>query len=66
MPKSVSWYRVDGACDNGDHFGGESVEYKLKRSSTKECYKQCRHVKFKGTIAKWPVHKQTHRTTQNT
>ena len=30
----------------------------------KECCKQCRHVKFKGTMIKWPIQKQTHRTTQ--
>jgi len=26
--------------------------------------KQCRHVKCKGTMTKWPVQKQTHKTTQ--
>jgi len=36
----------------------------MKRCSKKECCKQCRHVKFKGTMTKWPVYKQTHRTTQ--
>ena len=30
----------------------------------KEYCKQCRHVKFKDTMTKWPVHKQLHRTTQ--
>ena len=30
----------------------------------KECCKQCRLVKFKGTMTKWPVQKQTHRTAQ--
>jgi len=30
----------------------------------KECCKQCRYVKFKGTMTKWPIQKQTHRTTQ--
>jgi len=39
-------------------------EYKLKRCSKKECCKQCRHVNFKGTMTKWPVHRKTHRTTQ--
>jgi len=39
-------------------------KYKLKRCAKKECCKQCRHVKFKDTMTKWPVHKQTHRTTQ--
>jgi len=29
-----------------------------------ECCKQCRDIKFKGNMTKWPVHKQTHRTTQ--
>jgi len=43
---------------------GSVVEYKFKKCSMKECCKQCRYVKFKGTITKWPVHKQTHRTTQ--
>ena len=41
-------------------------KYKLKRSLKKEYCKQCRLVKFKETMTKWPVHKQTHRTTQNT
>ena len=30
----------------------------------KECCKHFRHVKFKGIMTKWPVQKQTHRTTQ--
>ena len=30
----------------------------------KECCKQCRHVKFKGTVSKWTVQKPTNRTTQ--
>jgi len=30
----------------------------------KECCKQCRHVKFKGTRTKWPVHRKTHTTIQ--
>ena len=36
----------------------------MKRCSKKECCKQCRYVKFKGTMTKWPVQKPTHRTTQ--
>ena len=32
----------------------------------KECCKHCRHVKFKDTMTKWPVHRKTHRTIQNT
>ena len=36
----------------------------MKRCSKKECCKQCRNVKFKGTMTKWPVQKLTHRTTQ--
>ena len=28
--------------------------------------KQCRQVKFKGTVTKWPMQNQTHRTAQNT
>jgi len=39
-------------------------QYKLKRWSKKDCCKQCRYVKFKGTMTKWPVQKLTHRTTQ--
>ena len=35
----------------------------MKRCSKKKCCKECRHVKFKGTITKWP-YKNTHRTTQ--
>ena len=39
--------------------------YKLKRCLKKECCKQCRHVKFKGTMTKWPVQKiYTRRTAQ--
>jgi len=37
--------------------------YKFKRCSKKECCKQCRYVKFKGSMTKWPVQKQTHRST---
>ena len=37
---------------------------KLKRCSNNECCKQCRYVKFKGTMTKWPVQKLTRRTTQ--
>jgi len=29
-----------------------------------ECCKQCRYVKFKGTMTKWSIKKPTHRTTQ--
>ena len=36
----------------------------MKRCSNKECCKQCRYVKFKGIMTKWPVQKPTHRTTQ--
>ena len=32
------------------------VQYKMKRCSKTECYKQCRHDKLKGTMTKWPVH----------
>jgi len=39
-------------------------QYKLKRCSIKECCKQCRYVKFKGTMTKWTVQKLTHRMTQ--
>jgi len=39
--------------------------YKLKTCSKKECCKQQRYVKFKGTMTKCPVQKPTHRTTQN-
>jgi len=42
----------------------QQFKYKLKRCSNKECCKQCRYVKFKGTMTKWPVQKLTHRTTQ--
>jgi len=38
--------------------------YKMKRYSKKECCKQFRYVRFKGTMTKWPVQKPTHRTTQ--
>ena len=39
-------------------------KYKLKRCAKKDYCKQCRHVKFKGTMTKWPVQKQTHGTAQ--
>ena len=42
----------------------ENGEYKSKRCSKKKCCKQCSNVKFKATMTKWPVHKQTHRATQ--
>jgi len=29
-----------------------------------ECCKQCRYVKFKGTMTKWPIQKTTYKTTQ--
>jgi len=29
-----------------------------------KCCKRCRHVKFKGTMKKWPVQKQTYKTAQ--
>jgi len=37
---------------------------KLKGCSKKECCKQCRYVKFNGTMTKWPVQKLIHTTTQ--
>ena len=37
---------------------------KFRRCSKKVCCKQCRYVKFTGTMTKWPVQKPTHRTTQ--
>jgi len=40
------------------------LNYKLKPCSKKEFCKQCRHVNFKGTMTKWFVQKQTHRTKQ--
>ena len=40
------------------------TEYKLKRCSNKECCKQCRYVKFKGTMTKWPVQKKTQNDTK--
>ena len=39
-------------------------QYKLKGCLNKKCCKQCRYVKFKGTMTKWPVQKLTHTTTQ--
>jgi len=49
-----SWMRTEA----------KSVQYNLKRCSKKECYKQCRYVKFKGYVTKWPVQKPTQGTTQ--
>ena len=40
------------------------TQYKLKRCLNKDCCKQCRYVKFKGTKTKWPVQKLTKRTAQ--
>ena len=34
-------------------------QYRLKRCSKKDCCKQCRYVKFNGTMTKWPVQKPT-------
>jgi len=42
----------------------DELQYKLKRCSNKECFKQCRYVMFKGTMTKWPVQKLTQGTTQ--
>ena len=39
-------------------------QYRYKRCSKKDSCKQCRYVKFNGTMTKWPVQKPTHRTTQ--
>ena len=39
--------------------------YKFKWYSKMECCKQCRYVKFKSSMTKWPVQKQTHWTAQN-
>jgi len=36
----------------------------LKRCINKECCKQCRYFKMKGTMTNWPVQKLTLRTTQ--
>jgi len=35
------------------------LKFKLKRCSTKECCKQCRYVKFEGTMTNWPAQKPT-------
>jgi len=35
--------------------------YKMKRCSNKECCKQCRYVKFKGTMTKWPATHSRHK-----
>jgi len=39
---------------------------KLKIWSKRQCCKQWRQVKFRGTMTKWPVQNRTHRTTQST
>jgi len=41
-----------------------TYKYKSMRCLKKECWKQCRYVKFKDTMTKWPVQQPTHRTTQ--
>ena len=41
------------------------IKYQLKICIKKECCKQCRHVKFKGIMTKWPEQKETH-STKNT
>jgi len=38
--------------------------YNATKCSKKEWCKQCRYAKFKGTLTKWPVQKQTHRIAQ--
>ena len=38
--------------------------YTLNWCSKKYCCKQCKHVKFKGTMTKWPVQKESLRTAQ--
>jgi len=35
------------------------------RNVQNKCCEQCRQVKFMGTMTKWPIQKQTHRTVQN-
>ena len=35
------------------------LEYKLERCSMNECCKQCRYVKFAGTMTKWPAENQS-------
>ena len=40
------------------------ILYKLNRFSKKECCQQCRFGKFKGTVTKWSVQKQTHSPTE--
>jgi len=45
------------------HYTNQTYNYKLKRCLKKECCKQCRYVKFKGIMTKWPVQQPTHRTT---
>ena len=46
-------------CDKDFGCGRISIIY--IEEVIKECCKQCRHVKFKGTPTKWPVQKQTSR-----
>ena len=41
-----------------------TLQFKLKSCARKECCKQCRYVKFKGTMTKWPVQKPTHSDTK--
>ena len=36
----------------------------MKRFSKTECCKQCRHVKLKGTMTQWSVHRKKQRTIQ--
>jgi len=38
--------------------------YKLKICSKTECCKQCRHVKCKGAMTKWPEQKHTQNNTK--
>ena len=41
---------------NAQEFYGDGYSvYKLKRCSNKECCKQCRYVRFKGTMTKYMV-----------
>jgi len=60
----LSMYALNFTVRETKRCGNYHWYYKLEICSKKEYCKQCRHDKFKGTMTKWPVQKQTHRTTQ--
>jgi len=52
-------------CKRWTLFPNQEIHYNINwRDVHKECCKQSKDFKFKGTVTKWPVQKPTHMTTQ--